>query len=103
LFPAGHTLQALALVNEAYLKLVDVRQMHWQNRAHFFGVAAGLMSRILADFRRRRYRTRQRKFQKFLPTRYCGIGDSPRCGFTGNSRKALRREPGTLAANRKPV
>jgi RNA polymerase sigma factor (TIGR02999 family) len=50
-----HTLQASALVNEAYLKLVDVRQMQWQNRAHFFGVAAQLMRRILVDFGRRRH------------------------------------------------
>jgi RNA polymerase sigma-70 factor, ECF subfamily len=51
----GHTLQASALVNEAYLKLVDVQQMQWQNRAHFFGVAAQLMRRILVDFGRRRH------------------------------------------------
>ena len=51
----GHTLQASALVNEAYLKLVDVRQMQWQNRAQFFGVAAELMRRILVDFGRRRH------------------------------------------------
>src|SRR6185295_11412573 len=50
-----HTLQASALVNEAYLKLVDVRQMHWQNRAHFFGVSAKLMRQILVDFGRRRH------------------------------------------------
>jgi len=50
-----HTLQASALVNEAYLKLVDVRQMQWQNRAHFFGVCAELMRRILVDFGRRRH------------------------------------------------
>ena len=50
-----HTLQASALVNEAYLKLVDVRQMQWQNRAHFFGVCAQLMRRILVDFGRRRH------------------------------------------------
>jgi RNA polymerase sigma factor (TIGR02999 family) len=49
----NHTLQASALVNEAYLKLVDVRQMQWQNRAHFFGVCAQLMRRILVDFARR--------------------------------------------------
>jgi len=48
-----HTLQASALVNEAYLKLVDVRQMEWQNRAQFFGVCAQLMRRILVDFARR--------------------------------------------------
>ena len=49
----NHTLQASALVNEAYLKLVDVRQMQWQNRAQFFGVCAQLMRRILVDFARR--------------------------------------------------
>ena len=48
-----HTLQASALVNEAYLKLVDVRRMQWQNRAQFFGVCAQLMRRILVDFARR--------------------------------------------------
>jgi RNA polymerase sigma factor (TIGR02999 family) len=54
-----HTLQASALVNEAYLKLVDVRQMQWKDRAHFFGVTAQLMRRILVDFgRRRHYRKR---------------------------------------------
>jgi RNA polymerase sigma factor (TIGR02999 family) len=50
-----HTLQASALVNEAYLRLVDVQQMQWQNRAHFFGVCAQLMRRILVDFGRRRH------------------------------------------------
>src|SRR6476646_4585790 len=50
-----HTLQPSALVNEAYLKLIDVRKMRWQNRAHFFGVSAELMRRILVDFGRRRH------------------------------------------------
>jgi len=50
-----HTLQASALVNEVYLKLVDVRQRHWQNRTQFFGVCAQLMRRILVDFGRRRH------------------------------------------------
>ena len=50
-----HTLQASALVNEAYLKLVDVRRVQWQNRAQFFGVSAQLMRRILVDFGRRRH------------------------------------------------
>jgi RNA polymerase sigma factor (TIGR02999 family) len=50
-----HTLQASALVNEAYLKLVDARQVQWQNRAHFFGVCAQMMRRILVDFGRRRH------------------------------------------------
>ena len=49
---AGHTLQPTALVNEAYLKLVDQRNAKWQNRAHFFGIAAQLMRRILVDHAR---------------------------------------------------
>ena len=49
------TLQASALVNEAYLKLVDLRQMHWKNRAHFFAMSARLMRRILVDYARRRH------------------------------------------------
>jgi RNA polymerase sigma factor (TIGR02999 family) len=53
---AGHTLQPTALVNEVYLKLVDVERVRWQNRAHFLAVAARLMRRILVDFARsRRY------------------------------------------------
>ena len=49
---AGHTLQATALVNEAYLRLVDARQMKWQNRAHFFAISARLMRRVLVEFAR---------------------------------------------------
>jgi RNA polymerase sigma factor (TIGR02999 family) len=49
----GHTLQPTALVHEVYLRLVDQRQVNWQNRAHFFGVAAQVMRRILVDHARR--------------------------------------------------
>ena len=49
----GHTLQTTALVNEAYLRLVDVGKVSFQNRAHFFGVSAQLMRRILVEFARR--------------------------------------------------
>jgi len=52
----GHTLQVTALVHEAYLKLVDQRQVNWQNRAHFFGVAAQAMRRILLDYAKTRSR-----------------------------------------------
>jgi RNA polymerase sigma-70 factor (ECF subfamily) len=45
----GHTLQPTALVNEAYLRLVDLTQMHWQNRAQFFAVAARIMRVVLVD------------------------------------------------------
>ena len=50
----GHTLQPTALVNEAYLKLVDQRNAKWQNRAQFFGISAQLMRRILVDHARQR-------------------------------------------------
>ncbi len=45
----GHSLQATALVNEAYLRLIEVHQMQWQNRAHFFAMAARVMRRILVN------------------------------------------------------
>ena len=50
----NHTLQTTALVNEAYMRLVDQKQVHWQNRAHFLAIAAQLMRRILVDYARRR-------------------------------------------------
>src|SRR5215510_15796642 len=49
-----HTLQPTALVNECYLRLVDAREVEWQNRAHFFALSARLMRRILVDFARAR-------------------------------------------------
>ncbi len=51
---ANHTLQTSALVNEAYLRLIDQRDMRWQNRAQFFGIAAQMMRRILVDYARKR-------------------------------------------------
>ena len=53
-----HTLQASALVNEAYMRLLDVKRIQWQNRAHFFAMAARVMRRILVES------ARARKFQK---------------------------------------
>lgn len=55
----GHTLQTTALVNEAYLKLVDQKKCSWQNRAHFFAIAAQLMRRILLDHARANKRTKR--------------------------------------------
>jgi len=56
---AGHTLQPTALVNEAYLKLIDIKRVDWQDRAHFFAMAARQMRRILVDAARaRRYQKR---------------------------------------------
>ena len=49
---AGHSLQATALVNEAYMRLIDVQHVNWQNRAHFLAMAARLMRRILVDYAR---------------------------------------------------
>ena len=49
----GHSLQSAALVNEAYLRLVDYKRMQWQNRAHFFAVSSQLMRRILVEHARR--------------------------------------------------
>ena len=50
----GHTLQTTALVNEAFLKLIDQKHVHWKNRAHFFALSAQLMRRILVDHARSR-------------------------------------------------
>ena len=50
---AGHTLQPTALVHEAYLRMIEQRDVDWRNRAHFFGVAAQVMRRILVDYARR--------------------------------------------------
>jgi RNA polymerase sigma factor (TIGR02999 family) len=55
----GHLLQATALVNEAYLRLVDWKNVRWQNRAHFFGVAAQIMRRVLVDVARNRDRAKR--------------------------------------------
>jgi RNA polymerase sigma factor (TIGR02999 family) len=55
----GHTLQTTALINEAYLRLIDQKNVHWQNRAHFFGIAAQLMRRILVDHARTKKRAKR--------------------------------------------
>jgi RNA polymerase sigma factor (TIGR02999 family) len=52
--PEGHTLQATALVHEVYLRLVDVKNVHWEGKAHFFALCAKLMRRILVDAARKR-------------------------------------------------
>lgn len=63
---ADHTLQPTALVHEAYLKLVDQTRVDWQNRAHFFGVAAQIMRRILVDHARRHRASKRGGFQQKL-------------------------------------
>lgn len=64
---AGHTLQPTALVNEAYLRLADCRQMDWQNRAHFIGVTASLMRRVLVDYSRKATAAKRGKRQSAAP------------------------------------
>jgi RNA polymerase sigma-70 factor, ECF subfamily len=54
-----HTLQTTALVNEAYLKLIDQKKTRWQNRAHFFGIAAQIMRRILLNYARNQHRKKR--------------------------------------------
>ena len=56
---SGHTLQTTALVNEAYLRLVDQRSVRWQNRAHFFAIAAQVMRRLLVDHARTQKRAKR--------------------------------------------
>jgi RNA polymerase sigma-70 factor (ECF subfamily) len=72
---ADHTLQTTALVNEAYLRLVDSRRVRWQDRAHFLAVSAQLMRRILVDFARgRNYQKRGGGWQRVPVDEALGIG-----------------------------
>jgi len=62
-----HTLQTTALVHEAYLKLVEQRSVHWRSRAHFLGIAAQVMRRILIDHARGRLRRKRGGKQQIVP------------------------------------
>jgi RNA polymerase sigma-70 factor, ECF subfamily len=74
----GHTLQATALVNEAYLRLIDWQDVEWESRAQFFGVSAGLMRRVLVDHaRRRNHQKRGGKAIQVSLTDVEGIGSAP--------------------------
>jgi RNA polymerase sigma factor (TIGR02999 family) len=64
---SGHTLQTTALIHEAYLKLVDQREVNWQNRAHFYGIAAEMMKRILLDHAKARHREKRGGNAENLP------------------------------------
>ncbi|MDQ3747741.1 MAG: sigma-70 family RNA polymerase sigma factor [Acidobacteriota bacterium] len=64
---SNHTLQPTALINEAYLKLIDQRDVKWQNRAHFFAIAAQAMRRILVDYARERHREKRGGAAENLP------------------------------------
>jgi RNA polymerase sigma factor (TIGR02999 family) len=63
----GHTLQTTALIHETYLKLIDQKNVNWQNRAHFFGIAAQAMRRILVDYARERHRAKRGGVAENLP------------------------------------
>ena len=73
----GHTLQASALINEAYLKLIDQRGVNWKNRAHFFGIAAQAMRRILVDHARARHRNKRGGNAEDLPLEAAEYAESP--------------------------
>lgn len=74
---AGHSLQTTALVNEAYLRLVDYKRMRWQNRAHFFAVSAQLMRHILVDHARRHNLKRGKGMQHVSIENAAVIGGAP--------------------------
>ena len=79
---AGHTLQASALVNEAYLRLIEVKQVPWQNRAHFFAMASRLMRRILVDAARAKgYRKRDAGGRKVSLDEAVDVPDTPSQDF----------------------
>ena len=74
----GHTLQPTALVNEAYLRLVNLKQMQWQDRAHFFAMGARLMRRVLVDFARSRgYQKRGGGAKQVSLTEALEVADCP--------------------------
>jgi RNA polymerase sigma factor (TIGR02999 family) len=74
---AGHSLQATALVNEAYLRLINVQKMDWQNRAHFLAMAARLMRRILVDSARARRNLKRGGVKITLDEELLVTGDRP--------------------------
>lgn len=64
---ANHTLQTTALINEAYLRLAGQKDVAWQNRAHFFGIAANMMRRILVDYAKTKHRAKRGGKEAELP------------------------------------
>jgi RNA polymerase sigma factor (TIGR02999 family) len=80
----GHVLQATALVNEAYLRLIDWKNVQWKNRAHFYGLAAQIMRRILVDFARAQRREKRG-------------GDAVRVSLSEVSGLARERSPDLIA------
>jgi RNA polymerase sigma-70 factor (ECF subfamily) len=80
----GHSLQTTALVNEAYMRLVDYKRMQWQDRAHFFAVSAQLMRRILVERARRRNLKRGGGAPHVSLEEAAGVGDNRSADPAGN-------------------
>ncbi len=91
----GHTLQTTALIHEAYLKLIDQHEVNWQNRAHFFGIAAQAMRRILVDYARQRHREKRGGAGRDLPLEAATLAVS---GEKGIDLEALDEALTRLAA-----
>jgi RNA polymerase sigma factor (TIGR02999 family) len=87
----GHTLQTTALVNEAYLKLVNQKEANWQNRSHFFAVAAQVMRRILVDYARNRLAEKRGGGQEALPLEEGLVFTPERCAQLVALDAALER------------
>src|SRR5262249_35238932 len=87
-----HVLQTTALVNEAYMRLVDCTRMQWQNRAHFFAVSAQLMRRILLDHARKRNQKRGAGLEHISLDSAVPVNSNP-----GSNLVALDDALGTLA------
>jgi RNA polymerase sigma factor (TIGR02999 family) len=84
-----HTLQPTALVHEAYLKLIDQSRVNWQNRAHFFGVAAQIMRRLLVDHaRKHNAEKRGQDFQKLSLAELRALDDALKTLATFDQQKA---------------
>src|SRR5215468_5332279 len=90
---AGHSLQSAALVNEAYIRLVDYKRMRWQNRAHFFAISSQLMRRILVDHARRRNQKRGAGFAHVSLDDVAIVGGETAIDFVAldDAMKALQR------------
>jgi hypothetical protein len=94
----NHTLQATALVHEAYLRLLEQREVDWQNRAHFFSIAAEMMRRILAETRAGRGTALARRSDQFFGRKGFRSGLARR---RAQRARRIRRDPG--ADRRAPV
>jgi RNA polymerase sigma factor (TIGR02999 family) len=87
----GHTLSTTALVHEAYLKLVDVHEVEWQDRAHFFAMAARVMRRVLVDYARGRARRKRGGDVVRVPLDNVGAPSLPRAEDLLDLEEALSR------------